>query len=107
MRSMVTGAGRKAGSLAEGHRRSRSPASWPILLVFCLFTAGIGVQQARAQTELTAAACVTACTYAWTNLASTLTCGACIAWGGRALGERWLGEDGVSGWSCAKAGIDC
>ncbi len=78
-----------------------------LLFLFVLFTAAIGVRRAEAQTELTIAGCVVACSGAFTDFRSSIVCGACIVWGGRRLGEVWLGDEPIADFACAKANIDC
>lgn len=90
-------------------RRSNVPrfSSLGAVLLFLLFTTVVGVRRADAQTELTVAGCVVACSTAFVDFRSTVVCGGCLVWASGELRSLWLGDEPVPGWPCAKANIEC
>ena len=103
--SVLRGRGRPS---AAPWTRVALPAGWAALALFVLFSAGIGVREARAQPELLVAGCVSACAGGLRfNWARTPTCAACLLAGTRWFREQFWGRDTFAGYACAKAGEGC
>jgi hypothetical protein len=84
------------------------PAGWAALALFLLFSAGLGVREARAQPELLVAGCVSACAGGLRfNWARTPTCAACVLAGARWFRQQFWGRDTFADYACAKAGEGC
>lgn len=97
----------RPGEVSPRRARSLLPFNWAILLLFLLFTAVIGVREAKAQPEFTIGLCVGACTTSFRDVKSTSTCAACLIWFMREARLRFWGDTEPAGYGCAKTGFGC
>jgi hypothetical protein len=75
------------------------------LAAFILFSALLGVREARAQTAITVGGCVAACSAMFLDFKSSAVCAGCLVWAAIELHNRLGGDRPLEGYACAKANM--